>query len=111
MSSTITTTTDNVVVNYTNNNHILNSTENLNKTNQMRNLRVHFGIDEDLRMILEMDPSIIDLEIQNVQDYSPKSTNTKVIGLPPKSGGYVFCFKFKPKSTISFIFNIHFTYL
>lgn len=60
---------------------------NNNATNQMRNLRVQFGIDEDLRMILEMDPSIIDLDVTNAQDYNPKPT--KVIGLPPKSGGYV----------------------
>lgn len=61
--------------------------------NQMRNLRVHFGIDEDLRMILEMDPSIIDLGVSNIQDYSPKPT--RVVGLPPKSGGYVIYIKKK----------------
>lgn len=59
-----------------------------NSDTQMRNLRVHFGIDEDLKMILEMDPSIIDLGVPNVQDYNPKPA--RVVGLPPKSGGYVF---------------------
>lgn len=95
MSSTITTTTttDNVVVKCVNNNENIyefNNTEsNVNKTNHMRNLRVHLGIDEDLKMILEMDPSIIDLGIQNVQEYNTNLTYPKVIGLPPKSGGYV----------------------
>lgn len=70
---------DNSESNYTNNNN--------NSSNQMRNLRVHLGIDEDLKMILEMDPSIIDLGVPNVQEYNPKPT--KVVGLPPKSGGYV----------------------
>lgn len=54
----------------------------------MRNLRIHFGIDEDLKMILEMDPSIIDLGVPNMRDYSPNPH--RVVGLPPKSGGYVF---------------------
>lgn len=55
----------------------------------MRNVRVSLGIDEDLRMILEMDPSIIDLGNTNVEDYSPQNYRHVLPGLPPKSGGYV----------------------
>lgn len=55
----------------------------------MRNVRVSLGIDEDLRMILEMDPSIIDLGNTNVEDYSPQNYLHVLSGLPPKSGGYV----------------------
>lgn len=57
----------------------------------MRNVRVNLGIDEDLQMILEMDPSIIDLGISsNVQDYPSPKEPDKIIGRPPKSGGYAF---------------------
>lgn len=59
--------------------------------NHMRNLRVHFGIDEDLKLILDMDPSIIDLGVPNMKDYFPKTH--RVVGLPPKSGGYVYFLK------------------
>lgn len=53
----------------------------------MRNVRVNLGIDEDLRMILDMDPSIIDLGNTNMQEYAP--VNNAVAGLPPRFGGYV----------------------
>lgn len=55
----------------------------------MRNVRVNLGIDEDLRMILEMDPSIIDVGNTNLQDYGPPNQVDIIRGLPPKSGGYV----------------------
>lgn len=55
----------------------------------MRNVRVNLGIDEDLRMILEMDPSIIDLGNASLQDYGPPNQVDIMRGLPPKSGGYV----------------------
>lgn len=66
-------------------------------------IRVNLGIDENLRMILQMDPNLIDLRFDgkdNICDtFSSKnfsdingSTNSKssdkVLGLPPKSGGY-----------------------
>lgn len=54
-----------------------------------RNVRVNLGIDEDLRMILEMDPSIIDLGNASLQDYGPPNQVDIIRGLPPKSGGYV----------------------
>lgn len=44
-------------------------------------VKVTVGIDEDLRLILEMDPSIVDLDGQWA--HQP----TRVLGLPPISGG------------------------
>lgn len=44
-------------------------------------VKVTVGIDEDLRLILEMDPSIVDLGGQWAQP------STRVLGLPPISGG------------------------
>lgn len=55
----------------------------------VRNVRVSLGIDEDLRMILEMDPSIIDVGNANLQNYGPPNQVDVIRGLPPKSGGYV----------------------
>lgn len=49
------------------------------------NVRVTVGIDKDLEMILEMDPSIVDLgDIAVTEPVEPK-----VIGLPPSTGGWV----------------------
>lgn len=65
-----------------------------NSSTTMRNVRVNLGIDEDLQMILEMDPSIIDIgNSANVQDYPLPKPPDKVVGRPPKSGGYVIVFK------------------
>ncbi|KAH8272440.1 hypothetical protein KR044_001488, partial [Drosophila immigrans] len=52
------------------------------------NIRVTVGIDKDLEMILEMDPSIVDLggDIAAVRE----TTDTRVVGLPPLSGGPTF---------------------
>lgn len=47
----------------------------------MTNIKVTVGIDEDLKMILEMDPSIVDL------GGTPTASEPKVLGLPPISGG------------------------
>lgn len=63
-------------------------------------VRVNIGIDEDLKMILDMDPSIIDVVADNErrhQQVSPPSPPRppplppppdKVVGLPPRAGGY-----------------------
>lgn len=65
-------------------------------------VRVNIGIDEDLKMILDMDPSIIDVATDNErqqQQVSPPSPPLppplppppdKVVGLPPRAGGYDF---------------------
>lgn len=57
-------------------------------------IKVTVGIDEDLKMILEMDPSIVDLgaDIIGCTPTSlihPYSNDMRKIGLPPISGGYV----------------------
>lgn len=64
-------------------------------------VRVNIGIDEDLKMILEMDPSIIDVvamddnrQQQQVPAPAPPlpplapPPSDKVLGLPPWAGGY-----------------------
>jgi hypothetical protein len=56
-------------------------------------VRVNIGIDEDLKMILDMDPSIIDVATdgerlqRQVPPPSPPPPD-KVVGLPPRAGGY-----------------------
>lgn len=47
------------------------------------NIRVTVGIDKDLEMILEMDPSIVDLGDITLKE----TTDTRVFGLPPLAGG------------------------
>ncbi|KAH8414971.1 hypothetical protein KR009_006193 [Drosophila setifemur] len=49
------------------------------------NIRVTVGIDKDLEMILDMDPSIVDLG-----DISLETTEPRIAGLPPLSGGPTF---------------------
>lgn len=64
-------------------------------------VRVNIGIDEDLKMILDMDPSIIDVvatDSQRQQQQVPPPSPPlppplppppdKVVGLPPRAGGY-----------------------
>nr|XP_017022585.2 microphthalmia-associated transcription factor isoform X1 [Drosophila kikkawai] len=48
-----------------------------------KNIRVTVGIDKDLEMILEMDPSIVDFD--DTQVIEPR-----IVGLPPLSGGPTF---------------------
>ncbi|KAH8403614.1 hypothetical protein KR222_009338 [Zaprionus bogoriensis] len=50
------------------------------------NIRVNVGIDKDLEMILEMDPSIVDLSDIATRD----TTEPRILGLPPLSGGPSF---------------------
>lgn len=75
-----------------------NASENSNNSDQsninLSNIKVTVGIDEDLRMILEMDPSIVDLgaDIIGCNPTSiarSHSNESKSLGLPPISGGYV----------------------
>ncbi|KAF5289561.1 hypothetical protein FQA39_LY15008 [Lamprigera yunnana] len=56
---------------------------------KMGNVRVNLGIDEDLQMILEMDPSIIDYgNTSNLENYPAlKLATDHVTGRPPKTGG------------------------
>ncbi|KAH8283230.1 hypothetical protein KR054_003405 [Drosophila jambulina] len=47
-----------------------------------KNIRVTVGIDKDLEMILEMDPSIVDFDNTAIEP--------RIVGLPPLSGGPTF---------------------
>ncbi|XP_055921998.1 putative uncharacterized protein DDB_G0277255 isoform X2 [Eupeodes corollae] len=59
--------------------------EQQNQNNQqLTNIRVTVGIDKDLEMILEMDPSIVDL------GDVPVIEEPRIIGLPPLTGGPTF---------------------
>jgi hypothetical protein len=64
-------------------------------------VRVNIGIDEDLKMILDMDPSIIEVvatDDHRQQQQAPPQASPlpplatpppdKVLGLPPRAGGY-----------------------
>lgn len=59
------------------------SKELLNDDEVTKNIRVTVGIDKDLEMILEMDPSIVDLGDITLAD----TTEPRIVGLPPLSGG------------------------
>ncbi|KAH8236297.1 hypothetical protein KR032_000895 [Drosophila birchii] len=48
-----------------------------------KNIRITVGIDKDLEMILEMDPSIVDFE-------ETEAIEPRLVGLPPLSGGPTF---------------------
>ncbi|KAH8360930.1 hypothetical protein KR200_007221 [Drosophila serrata] len=48
-----------------------------------KNIRITVGIDKDLEMILEMDPSIVDFD--DIEAIEPR-----IVGLPPLSGGPTF---------------------
>lgn len=68
------------------------SNKNTNDDNNfnLSNIKVTVGIDEDLQMILEMDPSIVDLGVDVIgctpATISPSHT-PKAYGLPPILGG------------------------
>jgi hypothetical protein len=59
---------------------------NYNLDQEMTQIKVNVGIDEDLKMILEMDPSLMDETLDKA--FEPSSMNVvdcpKVLGLPPK---------------------------
>lgn len=60
------------------------SLPSLEETNDNQGVKVTVGIDDDLQMILEMDPSIVDL------GSTPTAPDTIVVGLPPLTGGPTF---------------------
>ncbi|XP_017489039.1 PREDICTED: uncharacterized protein LOC108377289 isoform X1 [Rhagoletis zephyria] len=63
-----------------------NVSSNNNTAESDCNIRVTVGIDKDLEMILEMDPSIVDLgDIAVTEPVEPR-----VVGLPPSTGGPTF---------------------
>lgn len=48
-------------------------------------IQVNVGIDEDLKMILEMDPSLMDVTIEKAVEPSSQVVDCpKILGLPPK---------------------------
>lgn len=55
--------------------------KNATKGEMKKNIQVMVGIDEDLKMILEMDPEIVDLG-----GLEKPTAEPKVMGLPPLSG-------------------------
>jgi hypothetical protein len=55
------------------------------KEKELTQIQVNVGIDEDLKMILEMDPSLMDESLDNTVE--PAATVVecpKILGLPPK---------------------------
>jgi hypothetical protein len=61
---------------------ITNDVKNEFDTKSQKNIRVMVGIDEDLEMILDMDPTIVDMGVAVLPDEGPK-----ICGLPPINGG------------------------
>lgn len=48
-------------------------------------IQVNVGIDEDLKMILEMDPSLMDVTLEKAVEQSSRVVECpKILGLPPK---------------------------
>lgn len=52
------------------------------KDSKFTQIKVNVGIDEDLKMILDMDPSLIDGVLEKAVE--PAIHNQKISGLPPK---------------------------
>lgn len=61
------------------------ATTSINRTN----FRFTVGIDDDLQMILEMDPAIVDLGGGSAYMLPTAAAAPRTLGLPPISGGYV----------------------
>lgn len=57
-----------------------------NNDQQLTQIKVNVGIDEDLKMILEMDPSLMDGNLEQALQLSSSHVVDcpKVVGLPPK---------------------------
>jgi hypothetical protein len=53
-------------------------------TEQLKQIKINVGIDEDLKMILEMDPSIVD---DGLDACAHIVEGPKITGLPPITGG------------------------
>lgn len=74
------------------------------------NIKVTVGIDDDLQMILEMDPSIVDLGVDVIGCTPVTITQSpcitpKTFGLPPIMGGYVLVAS-SPKDDLPLPLNI-----
>lgn len=55
------------------------------KEKEFTQIQVNVGIDEDLKMILEMDPSLMDVSLEKAVDPSSRVVDCpKILGLPPK---------------------------
>lgn len=55
------------------------------KDKEFTQIQVNVGIDEDLKMILEMDPSLMDVTLENAVEQSSRVVECpKILGLPPK---------------------------
>lgn len=60
------------------------------KEKEFTQIQVNVGIDEDLKMILEMDPSLMDVTLEKAVEASAHVVDCpKILGLPPK--GWVCC--------------------
>lgn len=52
---------------------------------ELTQIQVNVGIDEDLKMILEMDPSLMDVTLEKAVEQSSHVVDCpKILGLPPK---------------------------
>lgn len=55
------------------------------KDKEFTQIQVNVGIDEDLKMILEMDPSLMDVTLEKAVEQSSRVVECpKILGLPPK---------------------------
>lgn len=57
------------------------------RNEELRNIQVNVGIDEDLKMILEMDPSLVDDLDTGLDACANIVDDPKITGLPPITGG------------------------
>lgn len=64
----------------------LNKYQQSTSENIIPSIRVNVGLDADIKMILDMDPSIVNFGFDTIDDVK---NNKNVLGLPPKTGGYV----------------------
>lgn len=56
-------------------------------TDKLKQIKINVGIDEDLKMILEMDPSIVDDLDAGLDACAHIVEGPKITGLPPITGG------------------------
>lgn len=60
---------------------VVKSEPDLENARSSTPVKISVGIDDDLQMILDLDPGIVDLG-------STPTTEPKIVGLPPLAGGY-----------------------
>lgn len=66
-------------------NSLLAVTHQNQREKEYTQIQVNVGIDEDLKMILEMDPSLMDVTIEKAVEHSSQVVDCpKILGLPPK---------------------------